>query len=228
MIRAVVFDVGETILNDSEPFGRWADSLSVPRHTFSALIGQIRAHGGKTNDVFELLRPGETMEDLLKQRALRGETYEVTRSDIYPDVFDSLETLRQMGVTTVICGNQGSGTDLALRRLGLPADVIASSSSLGFEKPHAGYYQALSALCGCPPSEILHVGDNYENDIVAARLSGMSTSYIRRGPWALFHASVTTEPCLARYQISSLTELAQIIKTDRAVECPPDPKLEVR
>lgn len=228
MIRAVVFDVGETILDDTELFGRWADSLSVPRHTFSALIGQIRACGGKTNDVFELLRPGSTMDELLEQRTLSGDSYEVTRSDIYPDVFDSLRMLRRMGLKTVVCGNQGSITESALRSLGLPADAIASSSSLGFKKPDAGYYQALSALCGFPPHEILHVGDNYDNDIVAARYCGMSTAYIKRGPWALFRASVTDEPCVAQYEISSLAELARIIEMDREVVSLPDPNLEIR
>ncbi len=36
MIRSVVFDVGETLLDDTSEWGRWADWIGVPRHTFSA------------------------------------------------------------------------------------------------------------------------------------------------------------------------------------------------
>ncbi|NHW87814.1 haloacid dehalogenase, partial [Escherichia coli] len=35
-IRAVYFDVGETLINESTEYGTWADWLGVPRHTFSA------------------------------------------------------------------------------------------------------------------------------------------------------------------------------------------------
>jgi hypothetical protein len=40
-VMSVVFDVGETILDDSREFGAWADWLGVPRHTFSAVLGAV-------------------------------------------------------------------------------------------------------------------------------------------------------------------------------------------
>jgi hypothetical protein len=33
-IRAVWFDVGETLIDESREYGTWADWLGVPRHTF--------------------------------------------------------------------------------------------------------------------------------------------------------------------------------------------------
>ena len=36
MINAVVFDVSETLVDESREYGTWADWLGVPRHTFSA------------------------------------------------------------------------------------------------------------------------------------------------------------------------------------------------
>jgi len=38
-IRAVVFGIGETLLDDSREFGAWADWIGVPRHTFAHVIG---------------------------------------------------------------------------------------------------------------------------------------------------------------------------------------------
>ena len=33
-VRAVWFDVGETLIDESREYGTWADWLGVPRHTF--------------------------------------------------------------------------------------------------------------------------------------------------------------------------------------------------
>src|SRR3954471_306505 len=41
VIRSVVFDVGETLLDDTMEWGRWADWIGVPRHTFSAVMGAV-------------------------------------------------------------------------------------------------------------------------------------------------------------------------------------------
>src|SRR5262249_56520419 len=45
VIRSVVFDVGETLLDDTREFGAWADWIGVPRHTFSALLAIVGAQG---------------------------------------------------------------------------------------------------------------------------------------------------------------------------------------
>jgi hypothetical protein len=39
MVRSVVFDVGETLLDDTREFAAWADWIGVPRHTFSGQTG---------------------------------------------------------------------------------------------------------------------------------------------------------------------------------------------
>jgi hypothetical protein len=45
MIEAIVFDVGETLIDESREYGTWADWLGVPRHTFSAVFGAVIALG---------------------------------------------------------------------------------------------------------------------------------------------------------------------------------------
>jgi len=42
VIRAVVFDVGETLVDESREYGTWADWLGIPRHTF--LVGIRGGH----------------------------------------------------------------------------------------------------------------------------------------------------------------------------------------
>jgi hypothetical protein len=57
-IRAVWFDVGETLIDESREYGTWADWLGVPRHTFSAVFGAVIARGGDYREVFQHFRPG--------------------------------------------------------------------------------------------------------------------------------------------------------------------------
>lgn len=49
MIRSVVFDVGETLLDDTREWGHWTDWLRVPCHTFSGtrsyLLGSLQVRG---------------------------------------------------------------------------------------------------------------------------------------------------------------------------------------
>jgi N-acetyl-D-muramate 6-phosphate phosphatase len=52
-VVSVVFDVGETLLDDSREFGAWADWLSVPRHTFSAVLGAVTAAGRDNAETFQ-------------------------------------------------------------------------------------------------------------------------------------------------------------------------------
>jgi hypothetical protein len=58
VIRSVVFDVGETLLDDTREWGCWADWLGVPRHTFSAVIGAVVSSGRNVVEAFDYFRPG--------------------------------------------------------------------------------------------------------------------------------------------------------------------------
>jgi hypothetical protein len=45
VIGAVVFDVGECLVDETREYGTWADWLGVPRHVFSAVFGAVIARG---------------------------------------------------------------------------------------------------------------------------------------------------------------------------------------
>src|SRR5918993_5446445 len=57
-LRAVVFDIGETLIDESTEYGAWADWLGVPRHTFSAVFGAVIALGDDYRNTFQHFRPG--------------------------------------------------------------------------------------------------------------------------------------------------------------------------
>ena len=52
MIKAVVFDVGETLIDETRIWSRWADRLGVPRFAMLGLLGGMaamdRPHGDAT------------------------------------------------------------------------------------------------------------------------------------------------------------------------------------
>ncbi len=77
MISAVVFDVGETLLDDSREWGAWADWLGLPRHTFSTVLGAVTAAGRNNSETFEYFRHDF---DLTRERQLREEAGAVSRS----------------------------------------------------------------------------------------------------------------------------------------------------
>ncbi len=71
MIGAVVFDVGECLVNETREYGTWADWLGVPRHVFSAVFGAVIARPGLPGDLPGLVFPSFSGRDGV--RDLQGE-----------------------------------------------------------------------------------------------------------------------------------------------------------
>lgn len=69
MIRAVVFDVGETLVDETRQWGAWADWLGVTRLTFFAALGAVIARGEHHRRVFDLVAPGVDIADEERRRA---------------------------------------------------------------------------------------------------------------------------------------------------------------
>lgn len=210
-VRAVVFDVGETLLDESTEYGTWADWLGVPRHTFSAMFGAVIARGDDYRQTFQHFRPGFDLagERLRREEADFGEHFD--ERDLYPDARPSLEKLKQLGFLIGAAGNQTVQAEQQLRALNLPVDFIGTSAGWGVEKPSAGFFARIVGECGCPPEEIAYVGDRLDNDIRPALAAGMVAVFVRRGPWGYIYA---THPEVARAQlrIASLDELPERLR----------------
>jgi FMN phosphatase YigB (HAD superfamily) len=160
MVKAVVFDVGETLVDDTRFWGAWADWLGVPHHTMSALVGAVTALGRDNADAIRLLRPGVDVlaEYAAREAAGRGEHLE--ENDLYPDVRPALSALRDSGAWVGIAGNQTVRAGELLRRLRLPADAIATSAEWGVAKPAHEFFTRLVDWAAIPPEEIIYVGDH--------------------------------------------------------------------
>ncbi len=215
-IQAVVFDIGETLLDDTREFGAWADWLGVPRHTFSALLGAVTAEGRDNAETFQYFRPGFDLVVERQRREEAGVGEQYGEEDLYPDVRSALSALRGMGLWVGIAGNQSARAGGILRSLKLPADLIATSAEWGVAKPDMAFFARLIDVSPCAPHEILYVGDHRDNDLVPAKAAGVRTTFIRRGPWGYLWAGDPAVHKLADWRIDSLTELPALIQAARA------------
>lgn len=190
-VNAVVFDVGETLVDETEMWSELADTAGVPRFTLFGVIGGLAARGEHWARAFDLLgveRPTGTP---------------FSPASLYPDAPGCIERLRADGY---IVGLAGNASDSGYSLLGLEVDFVGNSGSWGVEKPLPAFFARIVAACGCPAEEIAYVGDRVDNDIAPALAAGMVAVHIRRGPWGHLH-----EPPAEALRIRSLEELPEAL-----------------
>jgi FMN phosphatase YigB (HAD superfamily) len=210
-ITTVVFDVGETLVDETRQWGLWADWMGVPRLTFFAAMGVVVDHRLHHRQVFQLVRPGYDWQVEAERRREVGHTYMLERGDFYPDALPCLNDLRLHGYHIGISGNQPESVEGELRQVGVQADFIASSSSWGVEKPSPAFFERVVQAAGCPAAEIAYVGDRLDNDVLPARAAGMTAIFIRRGPWGIVHSG-WPEVAEADARLESLVELREALE----------------
>jgi HAD superfamily hydrolase (TIGR01662 family) len=211
VIKAVVFDVGETLVDETREYGTWADWLGIPRHSFSAVFGAVIALGLDHQQAFQYFRPGFDLAAERQRRADAGQAEAFGEHDLYPDARPCLAALRDMGIWVGIAGNQPSRSGQILRSLDLPADMIGTSEDWGASKPHPAFFRAVAGAAPCEPGDIVYVGDRIDNDLKPAKAAGMRTAFIRRGPWGYIMADHPGMAEAADWRMTSLAELPGLV-----------------
>lgn len=209
MIRAVVFDVGETLLDDTAEWWAWADWIGVPRHTFSVVLGAVTGAGRNNAEVFQYFRPGFDLDRERRRRELSGHGERITEQDLYPDVRSTLRALRAQGLWLGVAGNQTARAGDLLRTLGLPVDAVATSGEWGVVKPSAEFFDRVVRMAGFDRAEIVYVGDHRDNDVVAATAAGLASILVRRGPWGHLWAD---DPLTRRHASAVIDSLADLVE----------------
>jgi HAD superfamily hydrolase (TIGR01549 family) len=210
VIRAVIFDVGEVLVNETREYGTWADWLGVPRHTFSAVFGATVASGRDYRETFQAFRPGFDLAAEREARAADGQPETFGEKDLYPDARPCLAALQDLGIRVGAAGNQTSRAESILRDLRLPVDWIGTSAGWGVEKPTPSFFERAVQESGADAGDVLYVGDRLDNDIRPALQSGLQTVLVKRGPWGLVLVDPASEKrCLA--VLDGLTELPAVV-----------------
>ena len=184
-VEVVVFDIGETLVDETSLWERAADAAGVPRFTLMGVLGGLAARGEPHTSVWGLVG-----------KPPQGAVF--AAADFYPDALECLERLRGTCRTGAV-GNTGVETEELLRPL---VDFVGSSARWGVEKPSPAFFARLVEEAEAPPERIAYVGDRVDNDIVPALAAGLVAVHIRRGPWGLLH-----EPPSGAIRIDSLAEL---------------------
>ncbi|PJN24256.1 HAD family hydrolase [Kitasatospora sp. CB02891] len=216
MITAVVFDVGECLVDETREYGTWADLLGVPRHTFVAQFGAVIAQGKDYRETFQVFKPGFDLHVERERRAAAGQPETFGEEDLYPDVRTAFAELRANGLHLTIAGNQTIRAGGILRELfTADVDLIGTSDDWGASKPDAAFFDRVAEVVPAAPGEILYVGDRLDNDVLPALAAGMHTALIRRGPWGWIQQH---DPAAEKstFRIDSLLELPALIATFNA------------
>ncbi|MGC4106604.1 MAG: HAD family hydrolase [Thermomicrobiales bacterium] len=201
-VQAVVFDFGETLVNETRMWEIVATVAGVPFFTLAGVLGGAIERRMPHRAVFDELgiAPIEPLQH----------GYVLQRSDFYPDGIAALSALQERGLLLGIAGNQPSGVVEQLAGLGLPLDLIASSSTLGVSKPDPRFFEQIALQLQLAPNEIVYVGDRLDNDVLPALSLGMHAVFIKRGPWGYIHSS-WPQAHRVTDTIASLSEIEGII-----------------
>jgi HAD superfamily hydrolase (TIGR01509 family) len=189
-VTAVVFDVGETLVDETGMWERAAEIAGVPRFTLMGVLGGLAARGEHHDRVWELLgveRPPATW----------------TADDFYPDALPCLASLRARGLTVAAVGNTPESAEQDLRPY---VDFVGSSARWGVEKPSPAFFERIVVEAGVAPEQIAYVGDRVDNDVEPALAAGLVAVHVRRGPWGHLH-----EPPPEAVRIRSLAELPEAL-----------------
>ena len=210
-IRAVVFDVGETLVDETRAWGAWADHLEIPRLTFFAALGGVIERGGDHREVFERFRPGIDLRAEAARMGIAGRSDLVSLDDLYPDALPCLRALAGRGYRLAIAANQPAPAADVLRAMAVPFEFIGTSAAWGVAKPDPAFFERIVAESRLPPAEIAYVGDRIDNDVRPARDAGLVAVFLRRGPWAWGQAA-RSDPPEASLVIEDLASLPDAIE----------------
>jgi HAD superfamily hydrolase (TIGR01549 family) len=214
-IEAVFFDIGETLINEGEIYGRWADWLDVPRHVFLTKLGAVLGTGGTYDDLFEYFRPGFDLAIEQKRRHAAGVPNGFGADDLYPDARDCLRALHAQGLFVGVAGNQPVEAAEQFAALGLEADLVGISDVWDLHKPSPEFFARCAKEAGLAPELILYVGDRIDNDVRPALASGMQAAFLRRGPWG--HIQRDDEALArCRFRLSDLAGLPALVTAHNA------------
>lgn len=200
----VVFDLGETLVDETRNWDRWADYLEVPRFTFHAVFGAVIAAGRPHTDVFTYFRPEVSFDELVAAKDATDQGWSASNDDLYADALPALNLLRDNGYRLAVFANQPRSIEPFMATL--PVDLSATSQQWGVAKPDPRFFERIITTVDAVPAEIAYVGDRVDLDITPAKLAGMVAVHLRRGPWGYLHAE-SAGAAEADARIDSLLEL---------------------
>lgn len=202
-VKAVVFDVGETLVDETRHWATVARYAGVPEFTLAGVLGGLIERREHHRSIFGFMQIESVDPNIVG--------YTIETGDLYPDVVPVLQQLKAAGYLLGVTGNQPEGAAEQMDALGLPFDLIASSAVWNVSKPDPRFFERIAQEMDLSPDQIVHVGDRLDNDILPAQEIGMHAVFLRRGPWGYLHAT-WREMADVAHRIDGLAGLHEVIE----------------
>lgn len=195
MIRAVSFDIWDTLLDMRTFYGAIADQ--IPSHPRDAIVETYKkAVRLRLEGTFSVGNVAESRRYLAKELKIEDETLAraialaledpKAKELAYEDSFKALNELRKMGLMIAALGNvmfwPGMITRYILHINGILKlfNLTVFSDEVGFQKPSKEIFEYAAKELGVNINEMAHVGDSLENDLAGGIIAGIPTFLVNR------------------------------------------------
>ncbi|MEM2004542.1 MAG: HAD family hydrolase [Zestosphaera sp.] len=208
MVKAVSFDLWFTLIYEDvaderlynlrrvnalhRVLSRYADVSVEDVAGVFEVFGSVRGfvdHRSLVNMIALALGIHLDQEGLDLLQGVYDESTKDFRPRVNDEIYEVLPRVRASGLKVAVISNTSfseGGMRAILDNVGVSkyVDVVVSSSSVGFNKPHPGIYTRMLSELGLRPEEVLHVGDSCINDVLGALNAGLKAALyvgLRRG-----------------------------------------------
>jgi putative hydrolase of the HAD superfamily len=206
-IRAIVFDVGGTLIYPADPVGetyaRFARAHGVKlseEATTTAFREAMKSSSPRPRGAIPSDGNDRAWWKQVVARSLHENAFAAPAAfdaffeeiylyfanpeawGIYPEVFEVLQALRDRAIDLVVLSNWDARLHSVLDGNGLgeylPQRFI--SAELGWEKPDPAIYRHVAEILRLPSTALLSVGDDPRNDVEGPRKAGWQAMQIER------------------------------------------------
>lgn len=223
MIKAVVFDLDDTLISEKEyvrsGFRQVAKKIATENELEEEYVYELmyETFNEDSKNVFNRVLDKlnikyeiEYIKELINY--YRGHMPDI---QLYDDAKYMIETLHEKGIKL---GMITDGYKITQRNKLEVLDIsnyfehIVVTDELGreFWKPHKKSYEIIKEKLGFDYDEMVYVGDNVSKDFVMANKLGMSTVFINRED-SVYSGMKMDEEYLAKFEVRSLLELEKLI-----------------
>lgn len=201
-VKWIFFDIGSTLVDESAVYENRIEEITrsnhIDKNEFVAKVMQ-RAHTDQ-----------KPIMSVAAEYGAKVPTWRHDLETLYPDAEELLQRLSQQYKIGIIA-NQDFGTEQRLTGFDIRQyfDLVIASAEEGVAKPNLRIFQIALDRANCKSEEAVMVGDRIDNDIIPAKIIGMTTVWIRQGFGSLAEPQAAVET--PDYTINNLNELFEII-----------------
>ena len=200
--EALFFDAGHTLLKCTNPTEvGWANSLAgmggPSAEALSAALEEVlgeretplvdgqslEAHQVEWSRIYrQALEAADFNGDIGAAIEIMWDVWLYRSWAPYPEVPAVLATLRENGTKLAVVSNWSPTLELTLDHLNLTQyfDAVVCSASVGCAKPATAIFDHAVERISVSRDRVLHIGDNYDADVLGAQTAGLDAAWVLR------------------------------------------------